>query len=228
MKRLMLASTLVLSLLPASARAQVDMQINIGLPIAPPLVVVQPGIQVVENQPEEVFFVGGWYWCRRGDYWYRARGPRAAFVYVEPYYVPTRLAYLPPPGHYRHWNRERMGEERHWWKEHDHDRRRAWREHDERRSEWKHEHDRGEHRGWDKHGDRRERGSVIAPAREYRGAPAPALARPAERERGRSSVLAPSSSDRGNGPVLSRPPERGGHPSVIAPADHGRGDRHRD
>jgi hypothetical protein len=88
MRRVLLGLVLGLSVLPARARAQVEMSIQIGIPVSPPLVVVQPGVQVVENANEEVFFVGGWYWCRRSDYWYRARGPRAAFVYVEPRDVP--------------------------------------------------------------------------------------------------------------------------------------------
>jgi len=219
MKRLILSFALALSVLPASARAQVDMQINIGLPVAPPMVVVQPGIQVVENYNEEVFFVGGWYWCRRGDAWYRARTPRASFVYVEPYYVPTRLAYLPPPGHYRHWDRARLREERHWWKEHEHDRRRAWRDHDARRAEWDHGHP-GNGHGPGRHG----------PAPAPHGYPAvaphpdrgqPVVGRPPER--GHSSVLAPSS-DRGQGPILNRPAQRG-RESVIAPSsDRGDGD----
>lgn len=211
MKRLILASAataLALSLLPASARAQVEMQISIGLPVAPPLVVVQPGVQVVENYGEEVFFVGGWYWCRRGPHWYRARTPRATFVYVEPVYVPTRLSYLPPPGHYKHWERRRMHEERRWWKEHEHERRHAWKEHEARRAEWKH--DNGRHRGWEKeHGNPHRQGSVVAPAPE----------------RGHASVIAPSR-DSGQRPVVSRPPERG-HTSVLAPSSSDRGrERH--
>ncbi len=162
MKRLILCLAFALSLLPATARAQVEMSIQIGLPVAPPMVVVQPGIQVVENQDEEVFFVGGWYWCRRGDYWYRARSPRASFAYVEPQRVPYRLAYLPPPGHYRHWRREQLREERHWWKEHDRDRRRAWKEHEQ-----------AERHGWRAEGDHGRGPSHGPPSR---GGPAPAPA----------------------------------------------------
>ena len=66
-----------LAVLPKHAEAAVDVQVNIGLPVAPPLVVVQPGVQVVEDWDEEVFFVRGFYWVRRGDLWYRARSPRA-------------------------------------------------------------------------------------------------------------------------------------------------------
>lgn len=168
MTRLVFALTLLPFLVPAPARAQVEMSIHIGLPVAPPLVVVQPGLQVVENHGEEVFFVDGWYWCRRGDRWYRARGTRAAFMYVEPRRVPYRLAYLPPPGHYRHWRREQLGEERRWWREHDGARRSAWRQHqDAQRHGWKGE-----------VGSSRSAGYSPAPARAGRAhAPAPAPAR---------------------------------------------------
>jgi hypothetical protein len=169
MKRLLLALTLLASLAPAPSRAQVEMSVEIGLPVAPPLVVVQPGIQVVENAGEEVFFVNGWYWCRRGDFWYRARTPRASFVYVEPHFVPYRLSYLPPPGHYRHWRREQLREERHWWREHDRERRSAWKEHQyAQRHGW-----RGEG------GPGRGPGYAPAPARGHAYAPAPARVAPA-------------------------------------------------
>lgn len=111
--------------LPGAATAQVNVGIQIGLPVAPPMVVIQPGVQVVENYPEEVFFTGGWYWARRGPAWYRARRPGVTFVPVETRYVPARLVRL-PPGHYKHWRREEAREakwqakaERKQWKEHE-------------------------------------------------------------------------------------------------------------
>jgi hypothetical protein len=189
MKRLILCLALALSLLPATARAQVEASIQIGLPVAPPLVVVQPGIQVVENQDEEVFFVGGWYWCRRGDYWYRGRGPNASFMYVEPQRVPYRLAYLPPPGHYRHWRREQLREERHWWKEHDMERRRAWKEHE----------------GAERHGWRAEGGPSRGPGR----GPAPSRGGPAFAPGRGGPAFAPAPG-RG-GPAPAPAPGRGGH-----------------
>jgi len=94
---------LLLLLAPAFAHAQVSLHIDIGLPVAPPLVEVQPGIQVVEGYPDEVFFNMGWYWCRRGDGWYRARSPRARFDRVDARFVPIGLTRL-PPGHYRNWH----------------------------------------------------------------------------------------------------------------------------
>jgi hypothetical protein len=81
---------------PTSASAGVDVQVHIGLPVAPPLVVVQPGVSVVENWDEEVFFVSPYYWVRRGDLWYRARSPRAAFRAVPMRAVPVTLVRMPP------------------------------------------------------------------------------------------------------------------------------------
>lgn len=122
--RLGLALVLLTCLaLPFAAKAQVSVGIQIGLPVAPPLVVIQPGIQVVENYPEEVFFARGWYWARRGPAWYRARQPGVTFMPVQPRYVPARLAAL-PPGHYKHWRRDEMREakweakqDRKYWKQ---------------------------------------------------------------------------------------------------------------
>lgn len=126
MKRLALAFALALSLAPA-ASAQVGVHIDVGLPAAPPLVVVQPGIQVVEDWHEEVFYTRGWYWVRRDGYWYRARGPRATFVYVEPRRVPVALVRI-PPGHYKHWRKAEAKAERKAWKQHEKAERKAWKE----------------------------------------------------------------------------------------------------
>jgi hypothetical protein len=81
---------------PRPADASVHLDVHVGLPVAPPLVVVQPGVQVVEDFDEEVFFVRNRYWVRRGGHWYRAPGPRARFVHVEPRYVPATLVKIPP------------------------------------------------------------------------------------------------------------------------------------
>ncbi len=103
-KRFVFPLACALWLCPTIAQAQVSLHINIGLPPAPPLVVVQPGIQVVEGFPEEVFFSAGWYWCRRPDGWYRARSPRARFDWVDRRFVPGGLVRM-PVGRYRNWHR---------------------------------------------------------------------------------------------------------------------------
>jgi hypothetical protein len=151
MNKLILSSILVLSLLPSTARPQpqVEMQITLGLPPRPPLLVIQPGIQVVENSNDEVFFTGGWYWVRRDGAWYRARRPHAAFVWVEPRRVPPGLMRLPPPGHYRHFRREQARAEERAWREHDRAERRERKEREKAERRARKEHGRGHG-----HGDR--------------------------------------------------------------------------
>jgi len=112
MKKLSFALAGLVFLMPSTAQAQVRLSINIGLPVAPPLVQVQPGIQVVEGFGEEVFFSGGWYWCRRPDGWYRAASPRAPFGWVDARRVPSALVRM-PAGRYRNWHHDmRPGERR--------------------------------------------------------------------------------------------------------------------
>ena len=151
MTRPALSLALLLLLAPRPATAQVNLRIELGLPVAPPLVLIQPGIQVVEGFHEEVFFHRGWYWCRRHDGWYRARSPRERFGWVEARRVPGALIRV-PPGHYRNWHREaRPGEHR------GHERRDERREErrEERRDERREER-RDEHRGRQHEGRERE------------------------------------------------------------------------
>jgi len=104
MKYRLLPLACALAMAPMAAQAQVSLHLDIGLPVAPPLVQVQPGIQVVEGFHDEVFFSAGWYWCRRPDGWYRARGPRASFDWVDRRSVPPGLVRM-PAGRYRDWRR---------------------------------------------------------------------------------------------------------------------------
>ncbi len=98
--------------LPALAAAQASVSINIGLPVEPPrLVVVSPGIQVVPEFQEEVFFTGGYYWVRRDNLWYRSRVHTGGWVVVPGRRVPPGLARI-PPGKYKHWKEARKEERR--------------------------------------------------------------------------------------------------------------------
>jgi len=94
-------------LLAAPARAEVDLHVNLnlGLPVRPPLVAIQPGVMVVEDFDDEVFVVNNVYWARRGDRWYRAPGPSARFVFVEPRHVPPSIVRI-PPGQYKKWRKK--------------------------------------------------------------------------------------------------------------------------
>jgi hypothetical protein len=101
----------VLALLPLPALAQVHVGIQLGLPAVPQMVVVSPGIQVMEGYEGEVFLQGGWYWCRRPDGWYRSNSPRGNFGWVDARRVPGGLSRI-PAGRYHNWHHDgdaRMG-----------------------------------------------------------------------------------------------------------------------
>ena len=98
-----------------SAFAQVRVEVQIPVPTitfqAPPaLVVIEPGVQVVEDYDDEVFFVDNLYWCRRGDRWYRSHDHRGNWVVVEHTAVPVSIVRY-APGQYRHWRREAVRHE---------------------------------------------------------------------------------------------------------------------
>jgi hypothetical protein len=92
---------------PAPASAQAVVELRLGLPIVlPQLVVVSPGIQVVPDVDEEVFFTSGFYWVRRDHVWYRSPNYRRGWVVVPGRGVPPGLARI-PPGHYKRWHPNR-------------------------------------------------------------------------------------------------------------------------
>ena len=135
----MLLGTLLASLLLAlPVRAQVQLQITMGLPVVlPPMVVVQPGVRVVSELDEEVYFVDGWYWVRRGPHWYRTHDHRGQWVWVAPARVPVALVRM-PPGQYRRLHREEWERSRRERKEREKAERRAWKEREKaERAAWK-------------------------------------------------------------------------------------------
>lgn len=112
MKRLLLLTAATLAFAAATpARADAQIRIRLGFPaVLPPLVEIQPGVRVVQDFDEEVFFVGGYYWVQRDDRWYRTRNHNGNWLIVEPGRVPGQLGHL-ERGHYRRFH---------------HDERRAW------------------------------------------------------------------------------------------------------
>jgi hypothetical protein len=127
MRKLILSALLAAAVAPAPAHAQVALDIRIGFPSPPPLVVVTPGVQVVPDYDEEVFFSDGWYWLRRDERWYRTRDHRGGWVMVAPRMVPASLVGL-PPGQYKHWRKEQEKAERKAWKEEEKADRKEWKE----------------------------------------------------------------------------------------------------
>ncbi len=91
--------------LPLAAGAQgLHAEIDLQLPtVIPPMVVIQPGVQVIPEIEHEVFFVDGVYYTREHGGWYRAPSPHAArWVAVPVRAVPVALVRI-PPGHYKNW-----------------------------------------------------------------------------------------------------------------------------
>jgi hypothetical protein len=138
MKKLILALAL---LLPAAASAQVV--VHFGWTAPPPVVEVSPGVQVVEDGNDEIFFTNGRYWVERGGVWYVARDYherwRVANVQRVPVFVRNhhRGEYL----HYRRVEHPRQAVRREEHREAEHHRETEHREikrevkHEERREE---------------------------------------------------------------------------------------------
>ena len=101
MNRIRLAVVTVV--LSTGAFAQVQVQVvapSIQFVAPPPVVMIEPGVQVVEDRDDEIFLVDNAYWVRRGPHWYRAADHRGGWVVVDGPGVPPALVRL-PPGRYR-------------------------------------------------------------------------------------------------------------------------------
>ena len=96
---------------PAFAQVQINFQLpTITFSAPPPLVVVEPGVQVVEDNDEEVFFVDNYYWVRRGPRWYRTRDHHGGWVVVDGPGVPASIVRV-PEGKYRRYKHHKEDEE---------------------------------------------------------------------------------------------------------------------
>jgi hypothetical protein len=92
---------------PLTSAGQVNLQVQVGVPTIrfetpPVLVEVSPGVQVVPEYDQEVFFVDGWYWHRVGRVWYHTRDHRGGWVVAHGREVPRGLVRI-RPGMYRHY-----------------------------------------------------------------------------------------------------------------------------
>jgi hypothetical protein len=78
----------------------------------PVLVSIGPGISVIEDSDQEVFFTGGYYWVHYGGRWWHAPDYHGHWVVVETHAVPEQvLSY--PPGRYVHYRHVTVEPERH-------------------------------------------------------------------------------------------------------------------
>src|SRR5260370_24137612 len=107
MRKLLLPAVGLLTLaMTTPALGEVQVRIQMGFPtVLPPLVEVQPGVRVVQDFDEEVFFIDGYYWVQRDGNRYRARDHRGFWRYVRPDRLPPALVGY-EPGRYRRWQHD--------------------------------------------------------------------------------------------------------------------------
>jgi hypothetical protein len=102
-------NTLVLALiLPVQPQVGFGVGVSVNVPAPtirfeaePPLVIVSPGVMVVEDSDSEIFFSNGFYWTWSGGVWYRTRSYRGGWVAVPARRVPYRIGHV-RHGTYRH------------------------------------------------------------------------------------------------------------------------------
>ena len=97
--------------MPAPARSQVSVQVNIGQP--PPVIVAQPVLVPVKASPvmfapsygSDLFFYDGRYYTVRDDQWFSAARVNTPWVAIAIGKVPRQIIAVPvayyrvPPGH---------------------------------------------------------------------------------------------------------------------------------
>ncbi|WP_223637970.1 hypothetical protein [Corallococcus sp. EGB] len=87
----------------AFGQVRIDVKLpDIVFKAPPPLVVVEPGVQVVEDYDEDLYVVDDVYWVRRDGRWFRARDYHGGWEVVEERRVPVTVVRM-PPGRYKRW-----------------------------------------------------------------------------------------------------------------------------
>lgn len=66
----------------------------------PDLVEIEPGVQVIVDYDEPIFYSDNYYWRNNGGVWYRSSYYNRGWVSAQP---PTYVARIESPGRYRHY-----------------------------------------------------------------------------------------------------------------------------
>lgn len=78
---------------------------------SPELVTISPGVQVIADADEPLFYSRGYYWLYRDGYWFRSDSYRGGFARIDLVYVPGELRVIDRPQLYvqyrRHLGRDR-------------------------------------------------------------------------------------------------------------------------
>ena len=78
---------------------------------SPELIAVSPGVQVIADADEPIFYANNDYWLYRDGYWFRSNDYRRGYVRVEFSYVPQQIRTIEQPQTYAHY-RSHMGRDR--------------------------------------------------------------------------------------------------------------------
>jgi hypothetical protein len=71
---------------------------------APDLVVISPGVQVIADLDEPIFYSGNYYWRNQGGFWYRSTSHTRGWARVE--VVPVEIRTIERPSAYIHYHGE--------------------------------------------------------------------------------------------------------------------------
>jgi hypothetical protein len=71
---------------------------------APDLVVISPGVQVIADLDEPIFYSGNYYWRNQGGFWYRSSSHTRGWARVE--VAPVEIRAIERPSAYVHYHGE--------------------------------------------------------------------------------------------------------------------------
>lgn len=66
----------------------------------PDLVYIEPGVQVIADYDEPIFFANDYYWRQDGGVWYRSNRWNGGWAYASP---PQAIIHIDSPGRYRNY-----------------------------------------------------------------------------------------------------------------------------
>jgi hypothetical protein len=72
---------------------------------SPDLVEVEPGVQVIADADQPIFYSDGYYWMYRDGYWARSSYYNNGFARVDVNYVPIGVRHIDNPRAYVHYRR---------------------------------------------------------------------------------------------------------------------------
>jgi hypothetical protein len=72
---------------------------------SPELVTIQPGVEVIADADDPLFYTDGYYWLYRDGVWLRSDSYNTGFARVTPDLVPGHLRELREPEAYAHYRR---------------------------------------------------------------------------------------------------------------------------